>query len=141
MALSVKDLFDAPVPVFGIPEPLIPLPGQRTQEKPLLDDMVLSDGLPDPSEPDNTFAFNLHEVGPNPMLLPSQVNDHVFNETMECEKDGPIIVYLIFVFYPLNAQMTDKRARRLIQVLPTGNQECTKHSDCHQLIGKVGIDV
>ena len=143
MALSVKDLFDDPVPtcMFGIPEPLIPLPGQRAQEKSLLDDMVLNDGLPHPIKPDNTFAFDLHEVSPNPMPLPSQVNDHVFNEKMECEKDGPIDVYSIYVFYPLNAQMTNKRARRLLQVLRTGNQECTKCSDYHQLIGKVGIDV
>eukprot|EP00731_Ephydatia_muelleri_P017488 Em0010g586a len=136
VALSVKDLFDAPVPMFGIPEPLIPLLGQRAQEKSLLDDMVLSDGLPDPIKSDNTFAFDLHGVSPHPMPLPSQVNDHVFNEKMECEKDGPINVYSILVFDPLNAQMTDKRARRLLQVLRIGNQECTKCSDCHQWIGK-----
>ncbi|KAL5469205.1 hypothetical protein EMCRGX_G030429 [Ephydatia muelleri] len=107
------------VPVFGIPEPLIPLLGQRAQEKPLLDDVVLSDDLPDPSKPDNTFTFNLHEVGPHPMPHPSQVND-VSNKKMELEKDAASCVNPVFMFYPFNAQMTDKRARRLSKVLPTG---------------------
>ncbi|KAL5469197.1 hypothetical protein EMCRGX_G030420 [Ephydatia muelleri] len=116
------------VSVFGIQEPLTPLLGQRAQEKPLLDDMVLSDDLPDPSKPDNTFTFDLHEVGPHPMPHPSQVND-VSNKKMELEKDAASCVNSVFMFYPFNAQMTDKRARRLTKVLPTG------------LIGKVGIDV
>ena len=127
--------------MFGIPEPLIPLLGQRAQEKPLLDDMVLSDGLPDPIKLDNTITFGLHEVGPPPVPLPSQVNECVINEKIKCENDRPINVNSIFGFEPLNAQMTDKRARKRIQVLPTGNQECAKPSVCYQLIGKVGIGI
>ena len=117
------------VPVFGIPEPLIPLLGQRAQEMPLLDTMVLSNGLPDPSEPDNTFTFDLHEVGPHSMPHPLQVNDGVSNKNLELENDAASCVNPVFMFEPLNAQMTDKRARRLTKVHPTG------------LIGKVGIGV
>ena len=93
-----------------------------------------------PIEPDNTVAFNnLDEVAPHPVLLPSQLDDHVSNKEMELEKDQASQIY--FNIDPLHAQMTDERTRSLIQDLPTDNQEFTKCSDCHQLISKVRIDV